>query len=48
MEFGGEPVSDSGWQRLLWKAFVKAGLRMVSKTMRVDLDDIAVAAEKEI
>lgn len=47
MEFAGEVLSDSGWQRFLWKAFGKVGLRAVSKTMRVDLDDIAAAAEKE-
>lgn len=47
MEFSGELVSGSGLHRFLWKAFGKAGLRAVSKTMRADLDDIAVAAEKD-
>lgn len=46
MQFGGEMVSDSGWQRFLWKAFGKAWMRAAAKTMRVDLDDIAAKAEK--
>ena len=46
MEFSVELVSGSRVHRFFWKAFGKAGLRVVTKTLRVDLDDIAVAAEK--
>lgn len=48
MEFAGELVSGSAWHRFLWKAFGKAGLRAVSKTMRADLDDTATAAEQSL
>ncbi len=46
LEFAGKLVSESRWQRILWKAFGRIGLRAASKTMRVDLDDTAAAAEK--
>ncbi|GAB3530424.1 SRPBCC family protein [Arthrobacter monumenti] len=46
LEFAGRPVSESRWQSILWKVFGRLGLRAASKAMRVDLDDIAAAAEK--
>nr|WP_026535977.1 SRPBCC family protein [Arthrobacter sp. H14] len=46
--FAGELVSDSRWQGFVWKVFGKLGLRAASKAMRVDLDDIAAAAEKPV
>lgn len=46
MVFEGTMISNSGWQKLLWKAFGGMGLRAFSKAMETDLDDIAAAAEK--
>lgn len=46
LEFAGKLVSESRLQVILWKAFGRIGLRAAAKAMRVDLDDIAAAAEK--
>ena len=46
LEFSGRPVTDSLGQRLIWSTVGKLGLSAAAKTMRVDLDDIATAAER--
>ena len=46
MEFSGRPATDSPWQRLIWKTVGRLGLSAAAKAMRVDLDDIARAAER--